>query len=75
MGETIILSVLPKAIAGLNKNSLRQKPGLRLIFPLFNVFLILLVRDQLLLQLVMKKMNVCSCNGPCHLDDPTIRLV
>ena len=38
MGETIILSVLPKAIAGLNKNSLRQKPGLRLIFPLFNVF-------------------------------------
>ena len=37
MGETIILSVLPKAIAGLNKNSLRQKPGLRLIFPLFNV--------------------------------------
>ena len=37
MGETIILSVLPKAIAGLNKNSLRQKPGLRLIFTLLNV--------------------------------------
>ena len=37
MGETIILSVLPKAIAGLNKNSLRQKPGVRLIFTLLNV--------------------------------------